>query len=89
MTADQIMREIRSGEFTNSELNGMARAIQFARAQLVQEVKREIYPGVTVYFRNRYGSRVVATVESIKIKNAIVLSNGHRFRVPCNMLEMS
>ena len=89
MTADQIMREIRSGEFANSELNDMARAIQFARAQLLQEVKREIYPGVTVYFRNRYGSRVVATVESIKIKNAIVLSNGHRFRVPCNMLEMS
>jgi len=89
MTADQIMREIRSGEFTNSELNDMARAIQFARAQLVQEVKREIYPGVTVYFKNRYGSRVVATVESIKIKNAIVLSNGHRFRVPCNMLEMA
>lgn len=87
MTADQIMREIRSGEFTNAELNDMARAIQFARAQLLQEVKREIYPGVTVYFKNRSGSRVVATVESIKIKNAIVTSNGHRFRVPCNMLE--
>ena len=88
MTADQIMREIRSGGFTNSELNDMGRAIQFARAQLGQEVKREIYPGLTVYFKNRAGSRVIATVESVKIKNAIVNSNGHRYRVPCNMLEI-
>ena len=89
MTAQDIIREIRAGEFTNDDLNAMGRAMQFARAQLVQEVKREIYPGLTVYFKNRYGSRVIATVESVKIKNAIVNSNGHRFRVPCNMLEMS
>lgn len=88
MTADQIMSAIRSGEFTNAELNDMARAIQFARRQLAQEIKREIYPGLTVYFKNRAGSRVVATVESVKIKNAIVNSNGHRYRVPCNMLEI-
>jgi hypothetical protein len=31
---------------------------------------------------------VIATVESVKIKNAIVNSNGHRYRVPCNMLEI-
>ena len=88
MTADQIMREIRSGTFTNSELNDMGRTIQFARAQLAQEVKREIYPGLTVYFKNRAGSRVIATVGSVKIKNAIVNSNGLRYRVPCNMLEI-
>ena len=48
MTADQIMREIPSGEFTNSELNDMRRAIQFARAQLAQKSKRGFYPGLTV-----------------------------------------
>jgi len=88
MTADQIVREIRTGGFTNSELNDLARAIQFARRQLAQEIKGEIYPGLTVYFKNRAGSRVIATVESVKIKNAIVNSNGHRYRVPCNMLEI-
>jgi hypothetical protein len=88
MNTQDIIREIRSGTFTNDDLNAMARAIQFARSQLVHEIKREIYPGLTVYFKNRSGSRVVATVESVKIKNAIVNSNGHRYRVPCNMLEI-
>ena len=89
MNTQDIIREIRSGTFTNDDLNAMARAIQFARSQLVHEIKREIYPGLTVYFKNRAGSRVIATVESVKIKNAIVNSNGHRYRVPCNMLEIS
>ena len=89
MTSENIMREIRSGRFTNSELNDMGQAIQFARAQLVQEIKREIRPGLTVYFKDRYGSRVVGTVESVKIKNAIVQTSRAKYRVPCNMLEMS
>jgi len=88
MTAQDIICEIRTGVFTNDDLNALGRAIQFARRQLAQEIKGEIYPGLTVYFKNRAGSRVIATVESVKIKNAIVNSNGHRYRVPCNMLEI-
>jgi len=88
MTADQIMCEIRLGKFTNSELNDMGRAIQFARRQLAQEIKREIRTGLTVYFKDRYGSRIVGTVQSIKIKNAIVETANGRYRVPCNMLEV-
>jgi len=86
MTADQIMREIRLGTFTNDDLNDMGRAIQFARRQLAQEVKREIRPGITEYFKDRSGSRIVGTVQSIKIKNAIVETANGRYRVPCNML---
>ena len=89
MTAQDIIREIRTGVFTNDDLNAMGRAIQFARAQLVQEVKREIRPGLTVYFKDRYGSRVIGTVESVKIKNAIVQTSRAKYRVPCNMLETS
>jgi hypothetical protein len=88
MQTQDIIREIRSGTFTNDDLNAMARAIQFARRQLAQEVKREIYPGLTVYFKDRYGSRVVGTVESVKIKNAIVRTNMVKYRVPCHMLEI-
>jgi len=88
MTAQDIIREIRSGTFTNDDLNAMGRAIQFARAQLVQEVKREIRPGLTVYFKDRYGSRIQGTVQSIKIKNAIVETANGRYRVPCNMLTV-
>ena len=88
MTAQDIIREIRQGSFTNDDLNAMAQAIQFARSQLVHEVKRDLSPGVTVSFRDRYGSRVTGTVESIKIKNAIISTTRGRYRVPCNMLEM-
>jgi hypothetical protein len=55
---------------------------------LVQEVKREIRPGLTVYFKDRSGSRIVGTVQSIKIKNAIVETANGRYRVPCNMLTV-
>ena len=89
MNAQDIIREIKHGVFTNDELNQIGRAIQFARAQLVHEVKREIFPGATVYFKDRYGSRITGTVKSIKIKNAIVETGSVRYRVPCNMLEMS
>lgn len=89
MNAQDIIREIKHGVFTNDDLNAIGRAIQFARAQLVHEVKREIFPGATVYFKDRYGSRVTGTVQSIKIKNAIIETGRGRYRVPCNMLEMS
>ena len=89
MNSEDIIREIKVGQFTNEELNQIGRAIQFARAQLAHEVKREIFPGATVYFKDRYGSRITGTVQSIKIKNAIVETGGGRYRVPCNMLEMS
>ena len=88
MTAQDIIREIRQGSFTNDDLNAIAKSIQFARSQLVHEVKRDLSPGVTVSFRDRYGSRVTGTVESIKIKNAIISTTRGRYRVPCNMLEM-
>lgn len=89
MTSEQIQLEIRCGRFTNTELNDMGRAIQFARARLTQEVKRELATGVTVFFKDRSGARVSGKVESIKIKNAIVSTTRGRYRVPCNMLELA
>lgn len=89
MTSQDIIREIRIGRFTNEELNDMGRAIQYARRQLAHEVKQDLRPGIQVYFKDRYGSRIVGKVQSIKIKNAIVETANGRYRVPCNMLEMS
>ena len=88
MNAEDIIREIKVGQFTNDELNRIGQAVQFARAQLVHEVKREIFPGATVYFRDRSGSRIVGRVDSVKIKNAVVSTANGRYRVPCNMLEV-
>ena len=88
MTAQDIIREIRQGSFTNDDLNAIAKSIQFARSQLVHEVKQDLRPGLTVFFRDRSGIKVTGTVESVKIKNAIVSTTRGRYRVPCNMLEM-
>ena len=88
MTAQDIIREIRQGGFTNDDLNAMAKSIQFARSQLVHEIKRDLSPGAKVVFRDRRGIRVMGTVDSIKIKNAIISTTNGRYRVPCNMLEM-
>jgi hypothetical protein len=88
MTAQDIIREIRTGTFTNADIDNMFMAIQSARAQLGREVRRELTPGLTVYFRDRVGHRVTGTVESIKIKNAVVRTASGRYRVPCNMLEV-
>lgn len=88
MTAQDIIREIKSGVFTNDDLNAMGQAIQFARAQLSHEIRREIAPGMTVYFKDRTGTRISGRVESIKIKNAVVATSQGRYRVPCNMLTV-
>lgn len=88
-SVEDIIREIKVGQFTNEELNRMGQAIQFARAQLAHEVKRELFPGARVYFKDRYGSRVTGTVESVKIKKAIVSTGAYRYNVPINMLEFS
>lgn len=89
MNTQDIIREIRRGTFTNDDLNALGQAVQFARRQLAHEVKQDLRPGITVYFKDRSGGRVVGTVESIKIKNAVVSTARGRYRVPCNMLEMS
>lgn len=89
MTAQDIIREIRTGVFTNDDLNAMGQAIQYARRQLAHEVKQDLRPGVTVYFKDRYGSRITGTVDSVKIKNAVVTTARGRYRVPCNMLEFN
>lgn len=89
MTSEQIQLEIRCGRFTNQEINDIARAVQFARQKLVHEVKRELATGATVFFKDRSGAMVSGKVESIKIKNAIVSTTRGRYRVPCNMLELT
>jgi hypothetical protein len=88
MTVQNIISEIRQGAFTNDDLNAIGQAILFARRQLGNEVRRELVPGARVFFKDRYGSRVSGTVESVKIKNAVVGTATGRYRVPCNMLEI-
>ena len=89
MTAQDIIREIRQGGFTNNDLNAMGEAIRFARAQLSHDIKRSIRVGDTVqFYHSKMGMTLKGPVKGVKIKNVIVSTQAGIFRVPANMLEM-
>ena len=87
MKINDVNQAIMHGDFTNDQLDSILMSIKFRRRQIGQEVKRELRPGVKVSFvSNRNGQKYVGTVDSIKIKNAVVSTSLGRYRVPCNML---
>jgi hypothetical protein len=87
MKINDINQAIMNSNFTNDELDSIQMAVKFRRGVIAKEVRRELQPGVTVSFvSNRNGRKYVGTVDSVKIKNAIVSTSLGRYRVPCNML---
>jgi K+-transporting ATPase A subunit len=89
MNINQVNSAIMHGNFTNDQLDAVLQAVKFAREQLRKEVRRELRIGCTVSFiSNRNGQKYSGTVDSIKIKNAIVATSMGRYRVPCNMLTV-
>ena len=87
MKINDVNQAIMHGDFTNDQLDSILMSIKFRRRQIGQEVKRELRPGAKVSFvSNRNGQKYVGTVDSIKIKNAVVSTSLGRYRVPCNML---
>ena len=88
MTLSDITSAVISGNFTNEELNKVADAIKFARAQLAKQTKRSISIGSSVkFFNSRDGVEVLGTVSKINTKYVIVKSGFTNWRVPANMLE--
>ena len=84
----QIVTAINNTGFTNRQLDEISDAIRYARASLGHRVARTLSPGVEVKFTDRRrGTVVMGTVESIKIKNAVVATAQGRYRVPMNLLE--
>lgn len=84
----QINQTIMFGQFTNTELESILSAVKFARSNLTRHVANSIKIGSQVKFTSqRRGQTITGTVESIKIKNAIVATPLGRYRVPMNMLE--
>jgi hypothetical protein len=86
MDADKISDAIIYGRFTNDELNLIIGAVKQARALNGRVAKRTLGVGQQVKFRGRAGV-VSGVVESIKIKNAVIVTSGGRYRVPLSMLE--
>ena len=84
----EINSAIISGIYTNDDLNSIADAIKFARAQLSKQNRRALVPGDTVKFTsNRNGITYTGTVRKVKIKFVLVSTNAGVYNVPANMLE--
>jgi hypothetical protein len=85
----QIVTAINNTGFTNKQLDEISDAVRYARASLGHHVARTLKPGVQVKFTSSKNGKVYqGTVDSIKIKNAIVTTSLGRYRVPMNMLEV-
>jgi hypothetical protein len=85
MNSTDIARAVIAGQFTTDQLTTIADAVKFARAQLARQVANTLTPGAQVRFSGR-GQSYQGTLESIKIKNAVVATPQGRFRVPMSML---
>jgi hypothetical protein len=88
MNVKDINAAIVSGIFTNDDLNSIADALRYARAQLAKQTRRSLMLGDTVKFTSgRNGVTYTGTVNKIKQKFVLVRTNGGLFNVPANMLE--
>jgi hypothetical protein len=88
MNITEINTAIIQGNFTNDQLTSINDAVKFARSKLVRKVANTMRVGSQVQFTsNRNGVTYKGTLESIKIKNAIVSTSLGKYRVPMNMLE--
>lgn len=89
MNSNEILLSLRSGTFTNQDLDLIAEGLKFARAQLGNSIKRELKPGVRVSFiSNRNGQKYTGTVRKVNIKYVVVDTPLGGYRVPVNMLEI-
>ena len=86
MDINAINSAIISGIYTNDDLNSIANAIRFARAQLARQQARALRMGDSVRFTSR-GNTFFGTIDRIKIKNATVKVGNLRYNVPLSMLE--
>jgi hypothetical protein len=83
----EIRNAIRTGSFTNDELNILGDAIKYARAELGRDIKHSICVGAAVKFTSsRDGSTYTGKVRKINIKYVIVDTPRGGFRVPASML---
>ena len=88
MNVKDINAAIVSGVFTNDDLNSIADALRYARAQLAKQTRRSLMLGDTVKFTSsRNGITYTGTVNKIKQKFVLVRTNSGLFNVPANMLE--
>jgi hypothetical protein len=90
MNVDQIVTELMSGALTNDDIEQVAQALKYARAQVGREVKRQLAPGASVkFYHPKQNFYIAGTVNRIKQKYVLVDTARGRYNVPANLLEMA
>ena len=84
----QVNSAIMFGEFSNTELDSILSAVQFAKANLRKQNIRQFVKGDTVKFHStKRGMTMSGTVSKIAIKYVTVTTPQGLWKVPANMLE--
>jgi DNA-binding XRE family transcriptional regulator len=88
MTAKEICKALRSGEFTAEELREIRTAYQMAQQMLALEVRSTLKVGSMVQFAGR-GNVIKGKVVKVNRKTAHVVENGtnSKWRVSVQLLE--
>jgi hypothetical protein len=90
MSVNQIIAELMSGALTNDDIEQVAQALKYARAQVGREVKRQLAPGASVkFYHPKQNFYIAGTVNRIKQKYVLVDTAKGRYNVPANLLEMA
>ena len=87
-TIQEVNTSIMFSNFTNEQLNSIADAVSYARAQLRATKIRSFAKGDTVKFHSvKRGVTVTGTVSKVAIKYVTVKDGLTLWKVPANMLE--
>ena len=90
MSVNQIVVELMSGTLTNDDIEQVAQALKYARAQVGREVKRQLAPGASVkFYHPKQTFYIAGTVNRIKQKYVLVDTPRGRYNVPANLLEVA
>ena len=84
----EVNSAIMFGDFTNEQLNSIAAAVKYRRAQMTKEKVRSFLNGDSVKFVHPKTGRVhIGVVSKVKIKFVSVRENNTTWNVPASMLE--
>lgn len=90
MSVNQIVAELMSGSLNNDEIEQIAQALKYARAQVGRTIKRQLTPGVSVkFYHPKQNFYISGTVNRIKQKYVLVDTSAGRYNVPANLLEVA
>ena len=87
LSIQDVNSAIMFGSFTNEQLESIAAAVKYRRAQINKETKRALMLGDTVQFthprtgRTHHGNVVKINIKNIKVRDGVTTWN-----VPANML---